>query len=76
MGNLPTYYLSIFTTPTGVVDKTEKIRRKFLWGGNDEKKKIHWVSWDKVIASKEVGGLGVRSIRALNIRLIVNGGGD
>lgn len=71
LGNLPTYLLSIFMAPTGVVEKLEAIRRKFLWGGNKNERKIHRVSWDKVTASKEDGGLGVGSIRALNIGIIV-----
>lgn len=33
--------------------------------------KIHWVSWDKIIASKESGGLGVGSLNAFNAALIV-----
>lgn len=30
LGNLPTYYLSLFKAPKGVVDEPEKIRRAFL----------------------------------------------
>lgn len=37
----------------------------------DSKSKIHWVSWDKVVAPKEIGGIGVGSPRALNISLLV-----
>ncbi|KAL4562127.1 hypothetical protein LXL04_034321 [Taraxacum kok-saghyz] len=57
--------------PLGVIEELEKNRRKFLWGGSAEKNKIHWVSWDKVIALKDLGGLGVDSIRALNIALLI-----
>lgn len=71
MGNVPSYYLSIFVAPEGVVEKLEKIRRTFLWGGSEGKRCIYWVSWDKVIASKEDGGLGVSSIKSLNISLIM-----
>nr|KAJ0204439.1 hypothetical protein LSAT_V11C500287950 [Lactuca sativa] len=63
--------MSIFKAPISVIDTLEKIRRKFLWGGVEGKNKIHWVSWDKVTAPKECGGLGVGSIRALNVGLIV-----
>lgn len=31
----------------------ESIRRKFLWGGDEDQKKINWVAWDVVIKSKE-----------------------
>lgn len=71
MGNLPTYYLSLFKAPLGVVEELEKIRRTFLWGGCDDRKRIHWVSWEKVIAAKGDGGVGVGSIKALNIGLLI-----
>lgn len=36
-----------------------------------KKKKIRWVAWERVIAPKCVGGLGLGSIKALNISLLV-----
>lgn len=71
LGNLPTYYLSIFRPLVGVIESLEKTRRRFLWGGNEEKSKINWVFWENVIAPKELGGLRVGSIRALNMGLII-----
>nr|KAJ0194327.1 hypothetical protein LSAT_V11C800406660 [Lactuca sativa] len=71
LGNLPTYYLSLFKSPVGVLEELEKIRRSFLWGGCDGSKKIHWVSWEKVLVAKSNGGIGVGSIKALNIGLLV-----
>ena len=47
------------------------IRRRFLWGGNSDAKKIHWVAWEKVVAPKKKGGLGVGSIQAINLGLLV-----
>lgn len=70
LGNLPPYYMSLFRAPIGVIETLEKIRKKFLWGGHEEKNKIKWVSWEKIIAPKELGGLGVGSIRALTVALI------
>ncbi|CAI9301072.1 unnamed protein product [Lactuca saligna] len=46
-------------------------RRQFLWGNSGDKKKIHWVAWDIVTASKEAGGLGMGTIKSLNISLMV-----
>ncbi|KAL4578020.1 hypothetical protein LXL04_014135 [Taraxacum kok-saghyz] len=37
--------------------------------GEDGKKRIHWVAWETVIESKNNGGLGIGSLRALNIGL-------
>lgn len=71
LSNLPTYFMSLFVAPAGVIEKLERIRRRFLWGGSVDHAKIHWVSWDKVIASKETGELGVGSLNVFNTTLIV-----
>ena len=31
LGNLPTFFMSIFVVPNGVIDILEKNRRKFIW---------------------------------------------
>lgn len=33
LGSLPTYYLSLFKAPQGILDYLEKLRHRFLWGG-------------------------------------------
>lgn len=71
LGSLPSYFMSIFVSPMGVLESLEKIRRQFLWGGDDNKYKIPWVSWGKVVTSKEKGGLGLGSLRAFNLAMIV-----
>ncbi|GJV74902.1 hypothetical protein Tco_1506486 [Tanacetum coccineum] len=48
----------------------ESLRRKFFYGVNDDNKKITWVSWSKVLAAKDKGGLGVSSLYALNRALL------
>jgi len=70
LGSLPSYYLSIFVAPMGVLESLEKIRRQFIWGGSDQKGGICWVTWEKITASKELGGLGLGSIRDLNLSLL------
>ena len=46
LSSLPTYFLLLFTIPTHVANKIEKLQRDFLWGD----RKIHSVGWDKVYA--------------------------
>lgn len=70
LNSLPIYYFSIFKAPSGVNDKLERIMRKFLWGGNNSNNKICWIAWDKMMAQKTFGGLGLGSLKAYNIALI------
>lgn len=70
LANLPNYFLSLFAAPNAVINSLERIRRNFIWGGEGESQKINWVAWDRIIAPREVGGLGLGSIKALNIALL------
>lgn len=53
--NLPVYLLSFFKAPKTVIKACEKIQRTFLWGGDGDKRKVRWVSWDRVCTTKEGG---------------------
>ena len=44
LSSLPTYFLFLFTIPTHVANKIEKLQRDFLWGDT----KTHLLGWDKV----------------------------
>ena len=66
LSSLPTYYLSLFTIPTHVANKIERLQRDFLWGDS----KTHLVGWDKVCAPLENGGLGVRKLISFNKALL------
>nr|KYP49446.1 Transposon TX1 uncharacterized [Cajanus cajan] len=39
----------------------------FLWGGDDEHRKLAWVSWDEICKDKHLEGLGLRDFRAFNL---------
>lgn len=41
-----------------------------FYEGRNEKKKISWVEWPTILASKEDGGLGIGSLRGLNLALL------
>ncbi|GKA31311.1 hypothetical protein Tco_0717616, partial [Tanacetum coccineum] len=62
--------MSLFKVPKAVLKSMESIRRNFFNGIRDGEKKIAWVSWSKVLASKSNGGLGVSSFYALNRGLL------
>ena len=66
LSSRPTYYLSLFTIPSHVANKIEKMQRDFLWGDS----KAHLVGWDKVCAPKTNGGLRVRKLTTFNKALL------
>ena len=66
LSSLPTYFLSLFTIPTHVANKIERLQRDFLW----EDSKSHLVVLDKVRAPLKNGGLGVRKLTIFNKALL------
>ncbi|GJX99335.1 RNA-directed DNA polymerase, eukaryota [Tanacetum coccineum] len=71
LGASPLYNLSIYKAPKGVLHDMESIRSTFFNGADPSERKITWVAWEKVLASKKNGGLGVSSFHALNRALLL-----
>nr|GEY52461.1 RNA-directed DNA polymerase, eukaryota [Tanacetum cinerariifolium] len=63
LGASPLYNMSIYKVPKGVLKEMEAIRCNFFNGVDPAERKI---TWDKALASKKNGGLGVSSFHALN----------
>ncbi|GKC24535.1 hypothetical protein Tco_1026685 [Tanacetum coccineum] len=63
--------MSIFKVPIRVLQRLESIRSHFFNGDDPHGKKMSWVKWKNVLASKEKGGLGVSSLYALNRGLLM-----
>ena len=57
LSNLPTYSLSLFPIPVGVVNRLKKLQRDFLWGEIGDEFKYHLVNWSQVYTN-EVCGVG------------------
>ncbi|GKV42979.1 hypothetical protein SLEP1_g50328 [Rubroshorea leprosula] len=70
LSNIPVYLMSVHLLPKGVILSLDKIRRNFLWGGEEGKRKTSWVCWDMVCKSKMEGGLGVKELRSFNLALL------
>jgi hypothetical protein len=59
----------MFKAPKKVINELETIRRRLLWDGNSNKRKIHWINWEKILKKKKDGGLGVNCLRPMNLAL-------
>ncbi|GJQ90852.1 RNA-directed DNA polymerase, eukaryota, reverse transcriptase zinc-binding domain protein [Tanacetum coccineum] len=68
--SIPLYHMLIFKVPMGVLKKLESIRMNFLNGRDGFARKSSWFNWNKALASKKNGGIGVSSFFAINRALL------
>nr|GFA52616.1 RNA-directed DNA polymerase, eukaryota [Tanacetum cinerariifolium] len=66
LGSIPIYHMSMFKVPKTVLQTMEAIRARFFNGADVKSRNYCWVSWKKVMASKDTGGLVVASLFVLN----------
>ncbi|GKF94081.1 hypothetical protein Tco_0283781, partial [Tanacetum coccineum] len=55
--SLPLYHMSLYKAPLGVLRDLESLRRKFFNGADINEKRLSMISWNKILASKQKGGL-------------------
>ena len=68
-----TYYLTCFALDKWAIKRINKIRRSFLWAGDEEANGGKClVNWQRVCSPKRLGGLGIKDVaaygRALRLR--------
>ncbi|KAK9070187.1 hypothetical protein SSX86_010587 [Deinandra increscens subsp. villosa] len=68
--SLPSYYFSLYKAPKNVIELLDKIRMRFLWGGSENRKKIHWVKKEEVCKPIKNGGLGLVNLEYSNLSLL------
>ena len=67
---ISTLAMGCFKLPLGLCHEIEMLRRKFWWGQCGEKRKIHWVNWDKMTKNKGEGRMGFRDLALYNDSLL------
>lgn len=67
---IPVYTMSCFEIPAGLCKRIQSVLTRYWWDDSDEKKKMCWVSWDKMTKPKARGGLGFRDIQLFNQALL------
>ncbi|GJU04920.1 RNA-directed DNA polymerase, eukaryota [Tanacetum coccineum] len=55
--SIPLYHMSIFKVPKGVLNNLESILQNFFYGSDGSDRKLAWIGWNTVLASKKNGGL-------------------
>lgn len=54
--SIPTYFMSVFSLPIHVANKSEKLQRDFLWEVKGDTKKFHWLELMVVCSPLKEGG--------------------
>ena len=67
---LPVYAMGIFKFPASLCEELTQIIRNFWWGDEEDRRKTHWLAWDKLTRSKGKGGMGFRDLRLFNQALL------
>jgi hypothetical protein len=69
---LPVYAMSVFQFPAGLIEELNQMIRDFHWGDEHERRRMHWLSWDKLTQAKLNGGMGFRDLHAFNLAMLAN----
>lgn len=70
LDSIPTYLMSSFLIPNKVLKQLDKIRRDFLWEGNNGHK-FHLIKWSKCTMPKLQGGPGIKDVATHKQSLLV-----
>lgn len=68
--NFLCYYMSLFYLSSGVKNKIDKLQWKFLWGDNEEKKRVHYIKWKAVNNYRDCGRIGIIDLGVQNRALL------
>jgi hypothetical protein len=68
---IPSYAMSTFLLPTNLCSILDRCLKNFWWGFLINKtRNLTLKSWDSICLPKELGGLGVKKMRDVNLALI------
>ncbi|XP_024171861.1 uncharacterized protein LOC112177844 [Rosa chinensis] len=67
---LPSYAMSVFQLTKDFCEDLEHMCARFWWGSTNDKRKIHWKTWNALCNPKEEGGLGFQSLSNFNFVLL------
>jgi ribonuclease HI len=67
---IPTYSMSSFLLSKNTCKKITSAMAKYWWGGDGEKRKMHWKKWEDIAVPKSEGGMGFRDMRLFNIAML------
>ncbi|KAL5566126.1 hypothetical protein UlMin_029290 [Ulmus minor] len=55
---IPAYTMSLFKLALTLIQELHRLCAQFWWGGDTEKGRMHWCTWEKLCSHKSDGGMG------------------
>ncbi|KAJ3700519.1 hypothetical protein LUZ61_004224 [Rhynchospora tenuis] len=69
---VPSYFMSSFLLLAWLIKEIDKLRRKFIWGTNQQgRNRLHLMAWQRLCQPKSVGGLGLVDLKLQNQALLL-----
>ncbi|XP_021717958.1 uncharacterized protein LOC110685744 [Chenopodium quinoa] len=60
------YSMQTAKVPRTITENIDRKLRRFIWGGNEDKNKVHILAWDTLQKPKDQGGIGISSAKQAN----------
>ncbi|XP_019101858.1 PREDICTED: uncharacterized protein LOC109133307 [Camelina sativa] len=67
---VPTFVMSCYRLPKTITSKLTSAVAKFWWSTNGQTGGIHWIAWERLCCSKQLGGLGFKSVDDFNTSVL------
>lgn len=68
--SISAFAMSCFRLLKTIIDKLSSMLAAFWWGSDSCRRKIHWVSWERLCLPKELGGMGFRDLESFNLAML------
>lgn len=52
--------------PKGCLKDIERLQRRFIWGEEDQQRRVHFLNWNKFLLPKNCGGLALCDLAMMN----------
>lgn len=64
---IPTYTMMSNRVPTTFLKEIQNIQRNFIWGHNEDERRMHTINRKEITKPKMIGELGLRNLKDMNV---------